>query len=112
MSVIEITKENFESEIVNTSCNAVLDFWGPKCTSCIALMPKYHELSDNPKYEGRIKFCSVDTSSNRKVAMSVKPAVMSLPTFVFFRNGKEVSRLSGHEITIEKIREKVEELSA
>ena len=110
MAVTEITKENFEAELKNSSVPAVLDFWGPKCGPCMALMPKYHELAENPKYEGKIKFCSVDTSSNRRVAMSVRPAVMSLPTFIFFRNGKEVSRLSGHEITIQEIASKTEEL--
>lgn len=110
MPVIEITKENFESEIKNSSSLAVLDFWGPKCIHCAALMPKYHELSEHQKYQGKIKFCSVDTSSNRRVAMSVRPAVMSLPSFIFFRNGEEVSRLTGNKATIESITSKLEDL--
>ena len=110
MPVIEITKENFESEIKNSSIPAILDFWGPKCTHCAALMPKYHEISENQKYQGKIKFCSVDTSSNRRVAMMMKPAVMSLPTFIFFRNGEEVSRISGNKTTIESITSKADEL--
>lgn len=112
MSVIEITKENFENECKNSSVPAVLDFWGPKCGPCLTLMPKYHELADNPKYEGKIKFCSVDTSKNRRVAMMVRPAVMAQPTFLFFKDGNEVARLGGKDLTIEAITAKVNEICA
>ena len=110
--VVEITKENFESECKNSSVPAVLDFWGPKCGPCMALMPKYHELAEQPEYEGKIKFCSVDISKNRRVAMMVRPAVMSQPTFLFFKDGKEVARLGGSTLTIEAIKTKVDEISA
>lgn len=111
MAIVEITKENFEEEIKNSPLPAVLDFWGPKCRPCMALMPKYHELADNPKYIGKFKFCSVDTSKNRRVSMMVKPAVMAQPTFLFFKGGEEVARLGGSNLTIEKITAKVDELS-
>ncbi|MBR0151846.1 MAG: thioredoxin [Synergistaceae bacterium] len=112
MAITEITKDNFDAEFKNSPVPAVLDFWGPKCGTCLALMPKYHELADNPKYEGRFKFCSVDTSSNRRVAMMVRPAVMGLPMFVFYKDGAEVARLGGHSLTIEAITAKVDELLA
>ena len=110
MAITEITKENFEAEFKNSPVPAVLDFWGPKCGPCMALMPKYHELADNPKYEGKFKFCSVDTSKNRRVAMMVRPAVMAQPTFLFYKDGAEVARLGGDDLTIETITAKVDEL--
>ena len=110
MSVTEITRDNFESEITNSPVPAVLDFWGPGCGPCMALMPKYHELADSSKYEGKVKFCSVDTSRNRRVAMMVRPAVMSLPTFVFYKGGEEVARLGGNKLTIEQLTAKADEL--
>ncbi|MBQ6969920.1 MAG: hypothetical protein IJP85_06290 [Synergistaceae bacterium] len=112
LAVVEITKENFEAEFKNSPVPAVLDFWGPKCGPCMALMPKYHELAENPKYEGKFKFCSVDTSKNRRVAMMVRPAVMAQPTFLFFKEGQEVARLGGDSLTIEAITAKVDELIA
>ena len=111
MAVTEITKENFEAEIRNSPHPSVLDFGGPKCGPCLALMPKYHELADNPKYAGRVKFCSVDTSRNRRVAMMVHPPVMMQPTFIFFRDGEEVARLGGDKLTIERIAAKVDEVA-
>ena len=111
MAVTEITKENFEAEIKNSPIPSVLDFWGPKCGPCLALMPKYHELADSPKYAGKVKFCSVDTSRNRRVAMMVRPPVMMQPTFIFFRDGQEVARLGGDKLTISDIAAKVDEVA-
>ena len=110
MSVVEINKENLEAEILKSELPVVMDFWGPKCGPCMALMPKYHELADNPKYAGKIKFCSVDTSKNRRVAITLK--VMAQPAFLFYKDGKEVARISGNNTTIEGITAKVEELIA
>ncbi len=110
MAIMEITKENFEAEFKNSPLPAVLDFWGPRCGHCMALMPGYHELADSPKYSGKIKFCSVDTSTNRRVAMMVRPAVMALPTFIFYKGGQEAARLGGNNLTIEKITAKLDEL--
>ena len=112
MAITEITKENFEAEFKNSHVPAVLDFWGPKCGPCMALMPKYHELAENPKYKGKFKFCSVDISKNRRVAMMVRPAVMAQPTFLFYKDGQEVARLGGNGLTIEAITAKVNELMA
>ena len=110
MAITEITKENCEEEVIKCPTLAVVDFWGPKCGPCMALMPKYHELADNPKYAGKVKFCSVDTSQNRRVAIAFR--VMSQPTFLFWKDGAEVARLGGDDLTIEAITAKVDELCA
>lgn len=110
MPIIEITKENCDEEFKQSPIPAVLDFWGPKCGPCLALMPKYHELADDPKYQGKMKFCSVDTSKNRRVAINLK--VMAQPTFLFYKDGQEVARISGDNTTIESIKSKVDELIA
>ena len=110
LPVIEISKDNFDAEIMNSELPVVLDFWGPNCGPCLSLMPKYHELAENPKYAGKVKFCSVDTSKNRRIAVSFR--VMSLPVFLFCKNGKEAARLSGGAVSIEAITAKIEELTA
>lgn len=110
LAVVEINKDNLEAEILKSELPVVIDFWGPNCGPCLVLTPKYHELADNPKYDGKFKFCSVDTSKNRRVAISLK--VMALPAFLFYKDGKEVARISGNDTTIEAIRAKVEELIA
>ena len=60
------------------------------------------------KYEGKAKFCKVDTSTNKRVAINFK--VMSLPTILFYKDGAEVARLGGADATAENIEAKVKEL--
>ena len=110
LAIVEINQANFEAEFLKSDLPAVLDFWGSRCGLCMALMPKYHELAEKPEYEGKFKFCSVDTSKNRRVAINLK--VMAQPTFLFYKDGKEVARISGDDTTIEAIKAKVDELVA
>ena len=93
--MVELTKENFDAEVKESALPVLVDFWGPKCGPCMA-------------YEGKVKFCSVDVSENRRVAIANK--VMGLPTFLFWKDGAEVARISGGDVTLEKIRENVEAL--
>jgi thioredoxin 1 len=72
----------------------------------MALLPNVHKMAE--EYEGKVKFCSVDVSENRRVAIANK--VMGLPTFLFWKDGAEVARISGGDVTLEKIRENVEAL--
>ncbi|MFA7621483.1 MAG: thioredoxin domain-containing protein [Aminobacteriaceae bacterium] len=104
--MVELTKENFDVEVKESDLPVLVDFWGPKCGPCMALLPNVHTMGD--EYEGRVKFCSVDVSENRRVAIANK--VMGLPTFLFWKGGAEVARISGGDATLEKIRENVEAL--
>jgi thioredoxin 1 len=104
--MVELTKENFDAEVKESALPVLVDFWGPKCGPCMALLPNVHKMAE--EYEGKVKFCSVDVSENRRVAIANK--VMGLPTFLFWKGGAEVVRISGGDVTLEKIRENVEAL--
>lgn len=104
--MVELTKENFDVEVKESALPVLVDFWGPKCGPCMSLLPNVHTMAD--EYEGKVKFCSVDVSENRRVAITNK--VMGLPTFLFWKNGTEVARISGGDVTLEKIKENVEAL--
>lgn len=104
--MIEINKDNYEAEIQNHNGPAVLDFWGPQCGPCLALMPDVEALSAT--LEGKVKFGKVNASENRRFCMSLK--VMALPTFLFIKNGEVVDRLAGDDVTIEGIKAKAEAL--
>ena len=104
--MVELTKENFDVEVKESALPVLVDFWGPKCGPCMALLPNVHTMAD--EYEGKVKFCSVDVSENRRVAIANK--VLGLPTFLFWKDGAEVTRISGGDVTLEKIKENVEAL--
>lgn len=107
--MIELTKENCDAEVKQEKdLPVVVDFWGPKCGPCMELMPHYEKMAK--EFEGKVKFTKVDTSKNRRVAINFR--VMGLPTFLFYKDGKEVKRLGSKECTAEAIRAEIEKLIA
>ena len=93
--VIEVDRENFEKEVVESKEPVLVDFWGPQCKPCLALMPTVEKLEKN--YEGRLKVVKLNASGNRMLCAKLR--VMGLPTFLFYKNGVEMSRLVGDHIT-------------
>ena len=104
--MIEVNKDNFEAEVLQSDLPVVVDMWGPKCGPCLALMPQVEELAS--KYEGKVKFCKLNVAENRRLVISLK--VMGVPTFLFYKGGKLKDRITGSEVTIDAIRERVEKL--
>ncbi len=104
---VEVGSDTFEQEVLQADKPVLIDFWGPQCRPCLALMPQIESLEKN--YGEKVKFTKVDASRNRRLCLNLK--VMSLPTFLFFKNGQEVDRLLGElkiqdiERTLKKIRE-------
>ena len=98
--MIEINSDSFEREVLHSSIPVLVDFWGPLCGPCLALMPKVEALSE--RYGDKVRITKVEAPKNRRLCLTLK--VMSLPTFLFFKDGKEVDRLSG-EIIIQSIEE-------
>ncbi|MCL2009779.1 MAG: thioredoxin domain-containing protein [Synergistaceae bacterium] len=105
---IDLNKENCDAEVKESALPVVVDFWSPSCGPCMAFMPKFLEIVE--KYEGKVKFCKVDTSQNKRVAINFK--VMSIPTLLFWKDGVELARLVGGDVTTESVTGKVEEMIA
>ena len=104
--MIEVTKENFEEEVLNSALPVVVDLWGPKCAPCLALLPQVGDLSE--RYVGKIRFCKLNAAENRRLAITLK--VMGLPTFLFYKNGVLQDRITGEEVTLEAITSRAEAL--
>ena len=103
--MIEVNTENFEQEVVRAPEPVLVDFWGPQCGPCLALMPQVQALSE--KYQGRVKMAKVEAPKSRRLCLNLK--VMGLPTFLFYRNGREINRLTG-TITIQSIEESLKKM--
>ncbi len=100
----ETSLDNFEEKVVLSSHPVMVDFWGPQCKPCLALMPYVESL--NEQYPG-IDIVKVDASKNRRLCLKLK--VLSLPTFLFYNRGKEVARLTGG-VTRESLTREIEKL--
>lgn len=104
--MIEITKDNFETEVTQSAAPVVLDFWGPQCGPCLALMPDIEKLAES--YGGKINICKVNVANNRRLCIALK--VMSVPTFLFYKGGECVDRLAGDEVSLEAVKAKADNL--
>ena len=91
MSYINITKDNFVEEVINSDKPVLLDFWASWCGPCRMLAPTIAALGE--KYEGKVKICKVDVDAQPELA--ARFGVMSIPTLVVLENGKEVTRVIG-----------------
>ncbi len=106
--MIEIDKDNYAQEVEQSAAPVVLDFWGPQCGPCLALMPEVEKLAG--VYGDKLKICKVNVAGNRRLCIGLK--VMSVPTFLFFKGGEVVDRMSGDDVTIDSIKTKADALLA
>lgn len=104
--MLEVDKDSFEAEVTNSATPVVLDFWGPQCGPCLALMPDVEKLAES--YGEKIKFGKVNVAGNRRLCIQLK--VMSVPTFLFYKGGECMDRLAGDDVNIEAIKAKADAL--
>jgi len=106
--MLVIDKDNYEQEVLKSEMPVIVDFWGPQCAPCLALMPDVEKLAE--EYEGKIKIGKLNSAENRRYCMSLK--IMGLPTFLFYKNGEIQTKLSGDEVNIDSIKAAAEKLLA
>jgi len=104
--MVEVDKKNFEEEVLQADGVVMVDFHSPNCEPCNELKPEIEELAE--KYKEKIKFCALDISKNRRLAINQK--VLNLPTIVFYQNGEKVSTLTGEELEADEIEEEIQKL--
>ena len=87
---VTITNENFESYL-NGDLPLVVDLWATWCGPCKAISPIISQLAE--QYDGKLVVGKCDVEENDEVAFKYK--VSGVPTFLFFKGGKLVDRLTG-----------------
>ncbi|MGK0464972.1 thioredoxin family protein [Clostridium sp.] len=93
--MIELNKENFEAEVLQSEQSVFVDFWGDKCEICVELMPGVHALEE--KYSDKIKFASLNIGGARRTAIGQK--VLGLPTMIIYKGGEKVSTIAADKIS-------------
>lgn len=92
MSLLTLTDQNFEQEIIKSKGPALVDFWAPWCGPCRLMGPIVDKLAE--EYNGKaIKIGKMNVDENSTTPS--KFGVMSIPTLIFFKNGKPMEQLVG-----------------
>ena len=84
MATIQITDDNFESDVINSSEPVVVDFWAEWCGPCKAIAPSLEEISD--EMAGQVKITKINIDENPDLA--AKFGVRSIPTLILFKDGE------------------------
>ncbi|HIE35630.1 MAG TPA: thioredoxin [Candidatus Omnitrophica bacterium] len=88
---VELTNQNFEEEIMNSSLPALVDFWAEWCGPCKVSLSHIEEIAK--EYQGRLKVCKVNVDKSPEIA--IRFSVMSIPTFMIFKEGKVMKKRVG-----------------
>ena len=90
MSAININKNNFQNEIMDSEKTVLLDFWAPWCAPCRMVVPVIEEIAgERPD----IKVGKINVDEQPELAS--KFGIMSIPTLVVIKNGKIIQQVSG-----------------
>lgn len=96
--MIQITKDNFKKEVEKSKKPVIVDFWAEWCGPCKTLGPIFEEASKS--FDGKVKFAKLDVENNQELA--VQFGVMSIPSMIIFKGGKEINRIVG-AISLDKL---------
>lgn len=90
MSTLNITKENFEKEVLNSDKPVLLDFWAAWCTPCKMVSPIVEEIAGEITH-AKVGKVNIDEQPELAAAFNV----MSIPTLAVMKNGKVVNSIVG-----------------
>jgi thioredoxin 1 len=99
MSIVHITEENFEPEVLKSGTPVLVDFWAEWCGPCKMIAPILDQIAE--EYKDRVQIAKLDVEENQSIAM--KYGVRSIPTLLLFKDGvvevQHVGMLSKEQLT-------------
>lgn len=88
---MRLNDQNFEKEVLKSDLPVLVDFWASWCSPCKMAGPVIDQLEKD--YAGKVKVGKLNVDENPQIPQ--KYMVMSIPTVIIFKNGKEIKRQVG-----------------
>ena len=101
--VVELSDANFEAEVLGSNLPVMVDFWAAWCGPCRMMAPIVEKAA--MAYAGKFKFCKINVDENPEMAGRYQ--AMSIPLFIFFKNGEVVDKVLG-AVPENQLRAKIE----
>ena len=100
-TILTITAENFEKEVLQSALPVLVDFWAPWCVYCRRIEPAVEELAEDT--EGKLVVGKVNVDEQE--ALADRLGVETIPSLILFRNGEQ----AGEELVAPGSRDAIEE---
>ncbi len=91
--VLELTKDNFEAEVLKSEIPVLVDFWAPWCMPCRMMAPILDELA--VELAGKVKIAKVDTENQSNTELAMNYQIQSIPNLKLFKNGVVIGEFVG-----------------
>jgi thioredoxin 1 len=104
VSLSHFTDANFKKEVLESDLPVLVDFWAHWCSPCKMISPLIEEMAK--EYKDKMKFGKLDVEGNPKTATHY--GIMSIPTLIFFKQGKVTDQVTG-VINKQELKRKIEE---
>ncbi|MBR4168741.1 MAG: thioredoxin [Lachnospiraceae bacterium] len=91
MAEIKVTKDNFQTEVLEASLPVLADFWADWCGPCKMLGPELAALAE--EQDGKLIVAKINVDEEEELAAQF--GVMSIPTMILFKDGKEAGKKIG-----------------
>lgn len=91
MGIIHLSDSAFDQQVLQSKQLVLVDFWAPWCGPCKMITPILEKFSK--EYNSRLKICKINVDEHTTVA--AKYQILSIPTLLFFKDGKVESQLIG-----------------
>ena len=90
---VEVTANNFQSEVLQSATPVLVDFWAEWCGPCKRIAPIVDEIAQ--EYQGKVVVGKLDADAYPDILMQL--GIMSIPTLMLFKNGEMVERITGYK---------------
>ncbi len=100
---LNLTEDNFQSEVIDSDLPVLVDFWAEWCGPCKMIGPVLDQLSGEIEGQAKITKVNVDVARN----LAVKYNVKSIPLLLFFKNGEVKDQIVGANVTKDMLKAKL-----
>lgn len=90
---MDVTKANFEAEVLKSELPTLVDFWAPWCMPCRMMAPILDELA--VEMEGKVKIVKVNTEDGENQDLAIQYQIQSIPNLKLFKDGKVIGEFIG-----------------